>query len=69
MLAKMLQPTVLIIAFSAWSSTVIEQNCCLHIHRIAGALSHGSALLAITNFAALLESPNHWATIMPSVYT
>ena len=67
MLAKMLQPTVLIIAFSTWPSSVIDQ--CLHIHRIAGALSHGSALLAITNFAAFLESLNHWATVMPSVCT
>ncbi len=67
MLAKMLQPTVLIIAKHL--ATIIDQNCCLHIHRLAGALSHGSALLAITNFAAFLESPNHWATVMPSVYT
>ena len=36
MLAKMLQPTVLIIAFSTWPSTVIDQNGCLHIHRVTG---------------------------------
>lgn len=72
MLAKMLQPTVLIIAFSTWLSTVIELTriaaFILIIYRV-GSLSPGSALRAITNFAASLESPNHWATVMSSVYT
>ncbi len=55
MLAKMLQPTVLIIAKHL--ATIIDQNCCLHIHRLAGALSHGSALLELQTSLGFLDLP------------